>query len=163
MQKAVTGLNRTRVELKQTVVLACGIPSEWFESNQSGIETCANERGFEGVTLFESNQSGIETHYSKASDTIDLGLNRTRVELKLIDLSVVNWSAVGLNRTRVELKHARTPRFREACARFESNQSGIETEPSRPVHANEGHSLNRTRVELKLGLVEKRVWNVGQV
>jgi len=55
------GLNRTRVELKQTRRQIRLVGWAWFESNQSGIETEGAGRSRIKRILFESNQSGIET------------------------------------------------------------------------------------------------------
>jgi len=55
------GLNRTKVELKQSHAGAYECCLTEFESNQSGIETFSLTASFVTGALFESNQSGIET------------------------------------------------------------------------------------------------------
>jgi len=87
-----------------------------------------------GVHSFESNQSGIETEIENILASMNVGLNRTRVELKR-SVRMFNDTVVsGLNRTRVELKHMDV-------------RSAI-----KPVRG-----LNRTRVELKHSDVEEMV------
>jgi len=118
-----------------------------FESNQSGIET----RRSPGCTWinhgFESNQSGIETTWRRIGSTACGGLNRTRVELKLIMRAVRvlplpvwiepewNWNFNGADSLTKQVV-------------FESNQSGIET-GCNVNGQNVLARLNRTRVELK--------------
>jgi len=121
------GLNRTRVELKHTHTNSfphrgafVWIEPEWnwnahiartcltpvrFESNQSGIETCAWRWWTAKRAKFESNQSGIETTGRWITRRRDGRLNRTRVELKLCVSCFPPFVVCG----------------------FESNQSGIET------------------------------------
>jgi len=73
------------------------------------------------------------------------------VELKLVKFILgVPTGEVGLNRTRVELKHLLSAEPAEPTYEFESNQSGIETHLLRPLR-QPLQRLNRTRVELKHG------------
>jgi hypothetical protein len=124
-------------------------PSRRFESNQSGIETrqivattrqahrlnrtrvelkhdYVNELAA-NLNQFESNQSGIETFVKFLYAVSYCSLNRTRVELKQLCARQPLRTQNCLNRTRVELKLI-IPHWRaHGQAKFESNQSGIET------------------------------------
>jgi len=59
--KLRVGLNRTRVELKPFPLRCAVSRSRPFESNQSGIETMVSNFFSAFNNMFESNQSGIET------------------------------------------------------------------------------------------------------
>jgi len=150
------GLNRTRVELKP---MCWGRSySRWhrFESNQSGIETCHSCVGPNTAATFESNQSGIETNctvfpvrlmgwfesnqsgietdkHARICAGSAASLNRTRVELKLIDSSIrgkpllLVWIEPEWNWNRYLCWW-----WNHFVSGFESNQSGIETRPSFP-------------------------------
>jgi len=96
--------NQSGIETNQerTALVA---PLKVFESNQSGIETKLFQVAGLSSAEFESNQSGIETTClsMRCSEEI-AGLNRTRVELKLLLIGFVGIAKCRLNRTRVELK-----------------------------------------------------------
>jgi len=143
-----------------------------FESNQSGIETlptqcwslCAGHRlnrtrvelkplarAAWAHQFFGLNRTRVELkHYVYFSTRrLLVSLNRTRVELKQIVQickKIITW---GLNRTRVELKPELVELSELERVRFESNQSGIETDIFEECIDN-FIRLNRTRVELKL-------------
>jgi len=100
-----------------------------FESNQSGIETQHRTFFLTFSLKFESNQSGIETsqgHWRTAGQQL-FESNQSGIETSL---------------------HGKV---QVAVSEFESNQSGIETLGiDFREYARDG--LNRTRVELKLGV-----------
>jgi len=56
------------------------------------------------------------------------GLNRTKVELKLSGNNINMSGCTGLNRTKVELKQGGQKNDHPRRCKFESNQSGIETQ-----------------------------------
>jgi len=61
------------------------------------------------------------------ANTSELRLNRTKVELKRFGASFNLFFFSGLNRTKVELKRLAALPVDLHFTRFESNQSGIET------------------------------------
>jgi len=70
------------VELKRILHELRDAEHPMFESNQSGIETFSFISAGVMRASFESNQSGIETNEIRRLTDDNLGLNRTRVELK---------------------------------------------------------------------------------
>jgi len=99
-----------------------------FESNQSGIETieCFPSSKASQVGLNRTKvelKRGICNH----SHVALFRLNRTKVELKLGGKATSDRKSICLNRTKVELKPASMNWNMMSFEMFESNQSGIET------------------------------------
>jgi len=109
-----------------------------FESNQSGIETTYLSFERIHIALFESNQSGIETRTRDGFCTSVCRFESNQSGIETLGI-IPNESLVhgGLNRTRVELKLVRPKTVLRTVSRFESNQSGIETMSSRASTATQ--------------------------
>jgi len=100
----------------------------WFESNQSGIETLSIfVESFQNVIVWIEPEWNWNLFSDVASKLDVVGLNRTRVELKLGFSALLSVKLFSLNRTRVELKHFYIDIQTGMMSQFESNQSGIET------------------------------------